>query len=70
MTTRKQLAENYWSKILRRKTRRKKKTISSKYSVKFVIIPCYEVLNLSQAAACDGNFYQISLEGDSSNPPP
>ena len=27
---------------------------------------CY----LSQAAACDGNFYQISLEGDNSNPRP
>ena len=25
---------------------------------------------LSQAAACDGNFYQITLEGDNSNPPP
>ena len=25
---------------------------------------------VSQAAACDGNFYQITLEGDNSNPPP
>ena len=23
---------------------------------------------LSQAAACDGNFYQTTLEGDNSNP--
>ena len=25
---------------------------------------------VSQAAACDGNFYQITLERDNSNPPP
>ena len=25
---------------------------------------------VSQAAACDGNLYRITLEGDNSNPPP
>ena len=25
---------------------------------------------VSQAAACDGNYYQILVEGDNTNPPP
>ena len=27
-------------------------------------------VELSQAAACDGNLYQITFEGDNTNPPP
>ena len=39
---------------------------------KFIFFPIEALRNweLSQAAACDGNFYQITLEGDNSNPPP